>query len=364
MKEKSGISLIVLVITIIVITILASAVILTLSNNNPIENAKKAVDANDESIRKEAATIAYADWFLKENSGNPSGMSADKYVKIELEKQEIDTEGLLVSDDGTIITNAPSVIPNGFEYLTGTVDTGFVIKNSTDGNEFVWVPVEEGTFVRDGFGKGLSLYNEPYEKEGYTSEREEYNAMVASVGKYGGFYIARYEASKNETTGKAQSIKYKQPWNNISWGISFTETTGGAVEKARGVYPIDAAINEGDVISTLPYGVQWDATVRFLMGNYNGIAQKSTGYGNYDSEVIITTGSNPSYSLNNIYDLAGNVKEWTMEYYTINMSINRTIRRGGAFYNDGIEIALSSREEMSTGSNGSECGFRLALYIK
>ena len=42
MKNKRGISLIVLIITIIVVIILAAVVILTLSKNNPIESAKEA----------------------------------------------------------------------------------------------------------------------------------------------------------------------------------------------------------------------------------------------------------------------------------------------------------------------------------
>lgn len=41
-ENTKGISLIVLVITIIVIIVLAAAVILTLSGNNPIENARQA----------------------------------------------------------------------------------------------------------------------------------------------------------------------------------------------------------------------------------------------------------------------------------------------------------------------------------
>ncbi|MEG2236002.1 MAG: hypothetical protein RR144_06195 [Clostridia bacterium] len=40
--KKRGISLIVLVVTIIVIIILAGAVILSLTNNNPIEEANEA----------------------------------------------------------------------------------------------------------------------------------------------------------------------------------------------------------------------------------------------------------------------------------------------------------------------------------
>ena len=46
-SEKRGISLIVLVITIIVIIILAVAVILSIANNNPIENANKAKFQSD-----------------------------------------------------------------------------------------------------------------------------------------------------------------------------------------------------------------------------------------------------------------------------------------------------------------------------
>ena len=47
MKNKKGISLIVLIITIIVVIILAAAVILTLSKNNPIESAKEATFKED-----------------------------------------------------------------------------------------------------------------------------------------------------------------------------------------------------------------------------------------------------------------------------------------------------------------------------
>ncbi|MEG1989616.1 MAG: hypothetical protein RR136_01300, partial [Clostridia bacterium] len=52
--KKKGISLIVLVVTIIVIIILAGAVILSLTNNNPIEEANEAVfKSNIESYNSE-----------------------------------------------------------------------------------------------------------------------------------------------------------------------------------------------------------------------------------------------------------------------------------------------------------------------
>ena len=70
-KINNGISLIVLVITIIVIVILAVAVILSIANNNPIENAKQAVDDNNISTLKEAAETLKSDWIIANEIGNP-----------------------------------------------------------------------------------------------------------------------------------------------------------------------------------------------------------------------------------------------------------------------------------------------------
>ena len=59
-SEKRGISLIVLVITIIVIIILAVAVILSIANNNPIENAKEARFRNDMKVIEEELNLYIA----------------------------------------------------------------------------------------------------------------------------------------------------------------------------------------------------------------------------------------------------------------------------------------------------------------
>ena len=59
-RYKKGISLIVLVITIIVMAILASAVIISLSNSNIIENANKQTFKSDMSSYKEAFELYVA----------------------------------------------------------------------------------------------------------------------------------------------------------------------------------------------------------------------------------------------------------------------------------------------------------------
>ena len=68
-SEKKGISLIVLVITIIVIIILAVAVILSIANNNPIENAKKAKEANNNAVEKEKIELLKQAKLMKQSLG-------------------------------------------------------------------------------------------------------------------------------------------------------------------------------------------------------------------------------------------------------------------------------------------------------
>ena len=55
---KKGISLIVLVITIIIVIILAGAVILNLSNNNPVEMATEAKNKSNIMTEQEAINLA------------------------------------------------------------------------------------------------------------------------------------------------------------------------------------------------------------------------------------------------------------------------------------------------------------------
>lgn len=193
------------------------------------------------------------------------------------------------------------------------------------------------------------------------TEVAEYNAMYESVEKYGGFYIARYEASKKEINGTeiAQSIANQEPWTEIIWGENnITPGTEGAVGKSRALYPEKNATLEKDAVSTLIYGVQWDATVRFLEKNYPGISKNATGKGNAVSEgrvdAIIKTGSNTDYAQNNIYDLCGNVFEWTMEAYEANMRLNRAA----------VPTDLLYRYRCAPNTDYEILGFRVALYIK
>ena len=178
---------------------------------------------------------------------------------------------------------------------------------------------------------------EPCE-EGYTNEVSEYNRMKRSVFVYGGFYVGRYEAgiegtaeriSGSGTADKAVIKQGKNVYNWIGWSNSsdMKVETGGAFQKAK---DFAGENNYTSVTSTLIYGIEWDAIMQWIDPEYkNGncniqtsFVANSTGKGNYVEKdilgygILAKTGSSSEYAVKNIYDLAGNVGEWTMETYS------------------------------------------------
>ena len=225
--------------------------------------------------------------------------------------------------------------------------------------------------------------------------------MFSSVKTNGGFYIARYEmgidtittaTTSDHNTARDGSIKPvsklgKGTWNYLPWGGTYLDiaTDGfqgndladGAVKVARSMYPNlnkltdyhlpTTLTNETGATSTLIYGTQWDATMTFLSDVTNSNAsnkpyiQDSTGMGNYDdigsySGALKTTGQ---YAVRNIYDLAGNVWEWTMEKYSSNTRVGR-----GGFYDDSGSSFPASRRDFSVpGNSYAYYSARVALYM-
>ena len=130
---------------------------------------------------------------------------------------------------------------------------------------------------------------------------------------------------RDSGSGNAVVRRGANVYNNIPWsanGNNMQETsgtTGGAVELARN---FDISNHYSTVTSTLIYGVQGDAVMRWMENipnpNVEGktYIQDSTGMGYYGYSVPPTTTG--YYAVNNIYDLAGNVWEWTMESYSTN----------------------------------------------
>ena len=234
-------------------------------------------------------------------------------------------------------------LPDGFSYVGGTKSEGIVISDNPvdagkgtswevaktlQGNQFVWVPVEvdEDFKTYEGYYNGslqsrLSACEEPYSK-GYATEQDEYATMKESVLNHNGFYVGRYEAGTIADSGAGirRDLVIKQGanvYNNIKWGNSMTDETEGAVELSKNFNN-----KYTSVTSTLIYGVQWDAIMAWIDPAYktgscaeDSFVRDSTGKGYYEQSDPTVTGASADYAVKNIYDLAGNCWEWTMESY-------------------------------------------------
>lgn len=269
-------------------------------------------------------------------------------------------------------------IPEGFYYVTGEWDTGYVISdnvldennpNGNNGNQFVWIPVKDTKKFKRTTSFGTEIV-EP--NEGYKEPNEndiDYQKMLASVKKYGGFYVGRYETgdaevSENRTQlTEAHEIAVKREqfvYNYIAWG----NYENSAVELSKSMYK-----DSPSVVSTLMYGIQWDAVMNFI--NEDVELKNSNKWGNYSdssgkaeekSGILEKTGTSETWKAKNIYDLAGNVGEWTMES---NLETMRVIR-GGAYNNNGNSegYPVAGRYDNYPNNTNSNVGFRIALYLK
>ena len=105
LTNKRGISLIVLVITIIVMIILATAIILSLSSSGIIGKANKAKTDSDNANLLQAANLAAAEWELAK-AENPNTDGAKKYITDKLKDQGFKAEEieakLNITDKGEV----------------------------------------------------------------------------------------------------------------------------------------------------------------------------------------------------------------------------------------------------------------------
>ncbi len=291
-------------------------------------------------------------------------------VESAFKKQEI-------FEDNTPILDANGkqvVIPGGFKIATDSakvVTEGIVIEDES-GNQFVWIPVDNSDdFVRvDGYYNGNkdtyvsgNIVTEPYSNASQ-EEKDLYTAMYSSVTNPNnkGFYIGRYEAGKEDE--KVVVKKNRPVYTNVKWGKSVTDLSGGAVELSKNF--INDKSYKGKVTSTLVYGVQWDTTLKFFNneaylknGTKKGWYSDNYATGNPNHLTGIDVDSNASNKIKNVYDMAGNVMEWTMEAYNPNLRVYV----GGHYKISGSSRPASNRWADKPSNGFEHIGFRLALYL-
>ncbi len=301
------------------------------------------------------------------------------------------------------------VIPEGYYYVGGTKAKGLVISDNVadkeldkgkenvrrdlSGNQWVWVPVETPSSLYTTVDEGVALsgdtgvkttkytnseiisgktrglpgsttWREPdiltysgrddtnYAKAGFSSlanmaetMKNDYEEMIASLEKYKGFYIGRYELTANgEKTGATQT--------DVDWYTLYKNCT---------------TLASGSKVKTrMIWGLQWDATCNWLSNSdpAYSITDSST-WGNYNNNTADghgskqNTGFSENWKANNIYDFVGNCWERTQE---ADGTVNR-VDRGSVYYYDGSSQPASVRGSSYPTNTTNSDGSRPTLYL-
>ena len=426
-SNQTGITLIALVVTIVVLLILAGVSINTLFGDNGI--IKKAQDAQN-----------------RMNNAQESDLNALN----ELDEFIYDATGKLPSTEDT----TPYYPDGTFSKVSRTnLSNGLVIQDGS-GNEYVWIEVPKTAevypkaglkitnfteteykaietdlhtytdYYRRNKSGTLTSYKDDYYsnkvKEGTGLTSAEYTElkqkMLKSVYENGGFWIGRYEAgitknrtSKDEeiteaplskagtvenavypytyvTCSQAQTIASKLSTEKnytsslmfgVQWDLVLKHIEVKEVAKGTDLAIIQKALRD----DSKDWGNYYNATFTINRGNYAKYGALTTWY-NYNNEsglanlvtyangkstklsaslssnsILLTTGASDACKKMNIYDLAGNVNEWTLEYAPTGYPC---VWRGGNYY--GAVTQASKRTGANMTGSYNSTGFRPSLF--
>ena len=411
-KKNKGITLIALVVTIVVLLILAGISISMLTGQNGILNrASEAKEKTEKAQADEEETIknyenimnAYAD-------GLPIGEGTTPYLPNNtFTKKEGDLNtGLVIQDANQneyVWVEVPTTIYDNTEYNSSGAKKP---QNSED-----YTNIEAC----------LKEYTANYANSSYSdtnsSFTEQYQAMLKSVYTNGGFWIGRYEAGLEE--GKDPRTSYVAISASDKLVVKPNMYPYNWITRDEAQI-LAQKMDYGDCKGSLIFGIQWDLTLKYIeektvelaeeankdtvradiknkltsksteIGNYynsafilnrgkfakNGALSKWFAYNDnsestkdlvaesqkksqssYENGILLTTGATEATNLQNIYDIAGNVWEWTLEFYDTSAPC---VSRGGNYVNLGSDNPAKDRYSDNTSYSLNIVGFRVGLW--
>ncbi len=394
LEENTGITLIALVVTIIVLLILAGVSVSMLTGQNGILNrAAEAKEKTAEAQKQENNTLTeYEKTFNKYMSNLPSTEYTTPYLP--------DT--------------------NKFERVDGTdLSTGLVIREKATGSEYVWVEVPKTSDVYKNAGLDISTFGEneynliEKDLQDYTSEyrtqtnfkdeffedssegwfknANEYNEakykMLKSVYENGGFWVGRYEAGSSVIRTKLMEERQVPIIKANVYPYNYITRTQAKV--------LSEQVESGSSTSSLIYGLQWGLMLKYIesknVASKDVFNKDSTAIGNYkdsswttednvvkyskDSSIsflegtysksegescLVSSGASKSFSLMNIYDIAGNMWEWSLEYS--GQADHPGTQIGGSCYDSGKTYYASYKNLIVLDRLFSNISFRVTIY--
>ena len=338
MKKNKGITLVALVVTIVVLLILAGVSInLVLGDNGIIAKAKEAQKKSAEASQNDLKGMSDSEDEMDKQLGTYDPLKKIPTKTLEEAKVDLVKEKTKVEfSDGNVI------IPEGFKIAdvpASKVQDGVVIEDK-DGNQFVWVPVATiADYKRTAYSKNVATEETDTAtnsiKINYSSFNSDYFTEAlpedekTSVEKYKGFYIGRYEAGDKENTEaktlrssndetKTVTIKANQaPYNYVTRTEAISLAEGFATKQGYKAKTKLVSSYAGDTTIAFLQKVNSDYGNRSEEGNYNDTTFPYTDIKGAkqtkNSTVLVPTGQTTPVC--NIYDMGGNVYEWTTESY-------------------------------------------------
>ena len=308
-------------------------------------------------------------------TGTVNGKSYTKNVSVTV-NQFKDVYEYMQTNTKVTYSDGDVWVPEEFKIAKDSASTvqGGVVIEDKDGNQFVWVPVATLADYKRTWYTGWSSFSDYSEA---LPEDEK-----TSVERYKGFYIGRYEAGDKESTGTTKAtFRTSSSDTSNSVTIKADQVPYNYVTRTQAVSLAEGfATKQGYKAKTkLVSSYAWDTTIAFIEKTVNNYGSSSS-QGNYSNTSVtykdITDESKPEKTkaenspllvatgqttpVCNIYDMGGNVFEWTTESYSITNF--PYARRGGSYLSSFADSPAGRRLDGFDDANAN-FGFRLTLFM-
>ena len=369
--------------------------------NGILNRASDAKEKTEESSKDEQRKLAQAEALMSTGKTTYKGLTLPEgFAPTKIEGEDSIDDGLVITDGYGNEYVWVEVPRTETVYPTATI-------NITEFDENAYTKIENDLHTYTEAYRNDTNYNDTYVKDtatGWFKNATEYNEakqkMLKSVYQNSGFWVGRYESGTEVNRTTSETVTTMPLSKENLYPYTYIKRTQAKV--------LAEQVESGSYTSSLMFGVQWDLVLKYIetknattqynlktnsttIGNYYNseftlnrgkfaqynvlsswynfdskdksdlvIGNRKKLQSSYEKGILLTTGATEATKLQNIYDMAGNVWEWTLE--KTSRDDGPCTVRGGNFRYDGLECSASSRDSTVTSGSHSGIGFRISLY--